>query len=146
MKWGTPRNLTGEVVAQIDGHAQGIKPKMHVDGTGPAVGGMQKHGASMFSNVANAALNLTILMVSTNAAEGDGLSRSLDGVAEQVVCESAIVGMISRDFYSVRVGEAFKGFFCLKRFLRGVRSGHMHVGEVGKLVDENGGNSITLFG
>ena len=115
---------------KIDGHAQGLGPKMCIDGARPVVDSMQKHGVSMFDNVVNAAFNLTILMVSTNATKGDGLSRSVDSITEQVVCKLVIASVISYDLYYVRVGKALKGFFCLKHFLGSVQCSHMHVGEV----------------
>ena len=48
-------------------------PKVGVDGLGPSVGSMQEHGVGTFGDVANAPLCHPVLVMGSDATEGDGL-------------------------------------------------------------------------
>ena len=51
----------------------------------------------MLGEVADATLNFPILVMDSNSAEGDGLTRFLDSLLEEVVRKPTIVCVISFD-------------------------------------------------
>ncbi len=97
-------------------------------------------------DILDAVFGATVLMVGVDAAEGEGLAGFGDGVAEGQGVEEAVVGVVVTDGDAVRGGEAFEGE--LGSDSGGlIEFGHeVYVGEVGEVVNEDGGAGVAKGG
>jgi len=101
--------LLGEVIVEAAGMMEGVRPQMKSDPS-PSEHGVQKHGAGTFGESSDVSFDQSVLVMSTNATEGDFLlcftARVLKGAFE----ESTVVGAAGFDFDTKCLAVLFEGF------------------------------------
>ena len=130
----------------MSSQAKGIGPEVCIDGLRPSVGGMEEHGACMFSKVSDAPFSNSILVMGTNSTKGDSLACVMDIVHESTFCKTSIVSMIMLDDYSHGGSISFKGLLGLYGFISSSASGDMDKGEPREVVSKDGGCFVSVMG
>ena len=73
---------------------------------------MKEGGSSTFSDISNLTLRFTILMVSVDTVNGDGLIEMPNRSVKRFTIEETIVTVIVSYINIVRRHNSFKRFFC----------------------------------
>ena len=98
---------------------------------------MEEGGAGIFGDIPNATFGDAVLVVRTNAAEGDCLVRCSNIVHKGFVGESSIITMVMEDSHPMLLGNALERVFRVDCFIRCEVLVHVDVCEVTCVVHEH---------
>ena len=90
----------GYFITEINVNFHSRRPERRMNCVRPTVGGIKKGGSSAFCDIANAALSLTILVVSIYTAKCHSLIGRADWSFESVGIKEIIVTMVVRSSLS----------------------------------------------
>ena len=79
---------------------------------------MEVGGAGIFGDIPNVPFGYAVLVVRTDAAEGNCLVRRPDIIHKCFVGESSIITMVMEDSYPVLLGKALERVFRVDYFVR----------------------------
>ena len=103
---------------------------------------MEEGGSGVFGDIPNAPFGDVVLVVRTDATEGDCLVCCPNIVHKCFVCESSIIAMVMEDSYPVLLGEALECVFRVDCFVRCEVLVHVNVREVSRVLHEHRRTSI----
>ena len=103
---------------------------------------VEKGGSGVFGDIPNAPFGDAVLVVRTDAAEGDCLVRCPNIVHKCFVSESSIITMVMEDSYPVLFGEALESVFRVDRFVCCEVLVHVNVREVSCVVHKHRRTSV----
>jgi hypothetical protein len=107
---------------------------------------MDHHGPCQIMNISNPFLSDPILEMGIYSAVGNSLAAAHHVIDKQVLCKSAIVGMVMSNLDIIGGTVNFELSFGLQSLFRSRRLLNVQVGESTEVVDENGGSAISLGG
>ena len=103
---------------------------------------MEEGGSCVFGDIPNASFGDAILVVRTDAAEGDCLMRCTNIVHKCFVGESSIITMVMEYSHPVLLGEALERVFRVDCFVRCEVLVHVNIREVARMVHEHRRTSV----
>ena len=103
---------------------------------------VEEGGSGVFGDIPNAPFGDAVLVVRTDAAEGDCLVSCPNIVHKCFVSESSIITMVMEDPYPMFFGEALERVFRVNRFVHCEVLVHVNVREVSRVVHKQRRTSI----
>ena len=115
-----------------------------MNGGWPMVGSMKEGSTSTGSDILDVLFSFAILMVSIDTTKGKSLMATCNRRTECSGIEKAIVSMIMMNNNRMGLGKSFKGKFGSNSGVSIQFCHEVDIGEVQKMVNEDGCSNITL--
>ena len=124
--------------------SKGIRPKVGVDGFGIVVHCVEQLGSSTFRELSNTMLSDAVLVMSTDAAEGDSLLASVDFIEKIPGFEDTVVSVVVPDGNAMGLSKVFESALSFDG-VRGIsRALKMHIGKARSVVNKYGSDVIAI--